>query len=69
MERRERQMTPHRKQVAILKETYRAKQNTTPHRIQTACVTHSVPLPVSIYFTVRVDDNGACRLRHRYRAR
>ena len=23
-------MTPHRKQVAILKETYRAKQNTTP---------------------------------------
>ena len=30
MERRERQMTPHRKQVAILKETYRAKQNTTP---------------------------------------
>lgn len=30
MERREGQMTPHRKQVAILKETYRAKQNTTP---------------------------------------
>ena len=30
MERREKQMTPHRKQVAILKETYRAKQNTTP---------------------------------------
>ena len=30
MERRKGQMTPHRKQVAILKETYRAKQNTTP---------------------------------------
>lgn len=30
MERRERQMPPHRKQVTILKETYRAKQNTTP---------------------------------------
>lgn len=30
MERREGQMTPHRKQVAILKETYRAKQNTAP---------------------------------------
>ena len=30
MERREKQMTPHRKQVAILKETYRAKQNTAP---------------------------------------
>lgn len=30
MERREGQMTPHRKHVAILKETYRAKQNTAP---------------------------------------